>query len=77
MATFTIGVTGLTAKTKVISAGDSTRLLAAYRHRFGAALTDQQVFDAFAESIYAYMQQVVVNDERDVASAAIVPIVLT
>lgn len=77
MATFTISVTGLTARSKTISAGDATRLLTAYRHLYGAALTDQQVFDAFADGTFAYMQQAVLNDERNVASVAISPIVLT
>lgn len=77
MATFTISVTGLTARSKTISAGDATRLLTAYRHVYGTGLTDQQVFDAFADGTFAYMQQAVLNDERAVADAAIAKIVLT
>ncbi len=86
MATLTISVTGLTARSKTISAAHSQRLLAAYKISLGKVSdgagglrdrTDQETFDAFVDNIYSGMRETVRNIENDVARGAVTYIDIT
>lgn len=86
MATLTFTATGLTARSKTISAGDTTRLLDAYRTSLGQvsdgaggfrARTNQETFDAFVDNIFASMRETVRNIEGDTARSAVAPITLS
>lgn len=86
MATLTFTATSLIPRVKTISAGDTTRLLNAYRTIYGQVSdgiggmrdrTDQEIFNIFADGIYNYMQETVRNVERDAAAKVINPIVMT
>lgn len=86
MATFTIGVTGLTPRAKTITAPQATKLLNAYRTSLGQvpdgaggfrARTDQETFDAFVDNIFNSMRETVRNVEGDAARGAVTPIDFT
>ncbi len=86
MATLSFSATGLTTRSKTISAGDTTRLLDAYKLALGKVSdgsgglrdrTNQETFDAFVDNIYAGMRETVRNIEGDTAKAAVAPITLT
>lgn len=86
MATLSFAATGLVTRSKTISAGDTQRLLAAYRANLGKVSdgagglrdrTDQETFDAFVDNIFAGMRETVRNTEGGIAAAAVAPIVLT
>jgi hypothetical protein len=75
MATITIQIVagGTTyTRSKTISAGDLTRLVAAEKVGLGlsAGATDQQVFDAWAEDIYRLEKERIRTAERRSAEAA-------
>lgn len=81
MATFTFTATGLTARSKTISAGDSTRVLNAYKAISGQVSdgtptgmrdrTSQEVLDWFADKLFDRIKEDVRNIERDVAAAVV------
>lgn len=90
MATITITASGLTARSKTISTAHTTRLLAAYRVRYGQVsdgaggmrdMTDQEVFNAFADGLFRGMIGVVRSAEDEVAvrtaKAGVSDIILT
>lgn len=86
MATLTFSATSLTPRAKTISAGDTTRLLNAYRTIYGQVpdgvggmrdRTDQECLNVFADGLFNYIQETVKNVERDAAAKVINPIVLT
>lgn len=87
MATLSFAATGLVTRSKTISAGDTTRLLNAYKISLGQVndgpgtpqrdRTNQETFDGFVDNIFASMRETVRNIEGDVAKVAVVPIVLT
>lgn len=86
MATISFSATGLTARTKTITAGDTTRLLDAYRVIYGKVpdgaggmrdRTNQEIFDVFADGLFKSIQEQVRNAEGNTAMNAISVIVLT
>lgn len=86
MATLSFAATGLVTRSKTISAGDTTRLLNAYKLSLGQVSdgagglrdrTNQETFDAFVDNIYAGMRETVRNIEGDTAKATVAPITLT
>ncbi len=86
MATLSFAATGLTTRSHTISAGDTTRLLNAYKLQLGQVSdgsgglrdrTNQETFDAFVDNIFAGMRETVRNIEGDTAKAAVAPITLT
>lgn len=87
MATLTFSATGLTARSKTISAGDVTRVLNAYKVIAGQVpdgsggfrdRTNQEVFDWFVDNrVYARIQEDVRNVEGDASNKAVLPVVLT
>lgn len=88
MATLTFTATGLTARSKTISAGDVTRVLNAYKSITGQVpdvapgtlrdRTNQEVFDWFVDNrVLSRILEDVRNVEGDAANKAVLPIVLT
>lgn len=87
MATLSFAATGLTTRSKTISAGDTTRLLNAYKVSLGQVndgpgtplrdRTNEEVFAAVVDNIFAGMRETVRNIEGDTAKGAVAPITLT
>lgn len=86
MATIALSATSLTTRTKTISAGDTTRLLNAYRVIYGQVpdgaggmrdRTNQEIFDRFSDGLFDYIREQVRNVERGTASNAVADIGLT
>lgn len=87
MATLTFTATGLTARSKTISAGDVTRVLNAYKIIAGQVSdgaggfrdrTNQEVFDWFVDNrVLSRILEDVRNFEGDAANKAVLPVVLT
>jgi hypothetical protein len=87
MAAITLQATGVTQRSKTISAGDLTRVLNAYKTIAGQVpdvtpgtfrdRTNQEVFDWFADKLIDRIKEDVRNIERDTAAAAIAAVVLT
>lgn len=88
MATISLTATGLTARTKTISAGDTTRLLAAYGSIAGQIAlgtvpetyrnrTNQEILDWFADKLFDRMKEDVRNIERDTAAKTVTDIGLS
>lgn len=80
MATITLTVGPLT-RTATISTNDQNRLIAAFKDRYGAALTNQQAFDIWADGSLQALRDIVKNEELAITfaadQAAFVPIVIT
>lgn len=87
MATLTFTASGLTARSKTISAGDVTRVLSAYKTLAGQVSdgagglrdrTNQEIFDWFVDNrVLARILEDVRNVEGDAANRAVLPVVLT
>ncbi len=86
MATLTLTATGLTQRSKTISAADTTRMLNAYRVLYGKVSdgaggmrdrTNQEIFDLLADALFSYMRSTVKEVERGVAAQAVVDVSLT
>lgn len=86
MATISLALTSVITRSKTISPAHATRVLDAYRVIFGQvsngagglrARTDQEVFDALADSLFNEVITATVQREADTAKASITPIVLT
>lgn len=69
MATITIS-TGALTRSKTIAAGDVTRLTSAMKAKFGLSVgaTNQQIFDAFGDWVFARMKEEILQYEREVAT---------
>lgn len=69
MATITIS-TGALTRSKTISAGDVTRLTSAMKAKFSlpAGATNQQIFDAFGDWVFARMKEEILRYEQEVAT---------
>lgn len=82
MATLTLSIASQT-KSKTISAGDITRVLAALKKQFGQItvsgvtrdMTDAEVFDAWSDNVIQALKTSVVSVETAAAQAALTPIV--
>lgn len=82
MATISLAATSLTARSKTISAGDTTRLLNAYRIIYGkkpdgSDYSNQEIFDIFADGVFNYVREQVRNVERDTAAKAVTDVGLS
>lgn len=87
MATLTFSATGLTARSKTISAGDVTRVLTAYKTIAGQVpdvtpgtfrdRTNQEIMDWFADKLFDRMKEDVRNIERDIAAKTVVDVGLS
>jgi hypothetical protein len=81
MATLTITASGLAARSKIISASDVTRFLDAYRSVYGQGLSNQEVFDAFADGVFggiiAFIRSTEENTVVTAAKAGVADISLT
>lgn len=87
MATITLTATGLTARSKTISAGDVTRVLNAYKSIAGQVpdvnpgtfrdRTNQEILDWFADKLFDRMREDVRNIERDTVAKTVVDVGLS
>lgn len=80
MASITLTIGSLTT-TKTISTADLNRVVAAFKARYGASLTNQQAFDIWAAGSLASLQDIVRNEEiaasNAATAAAFVPVSIT
>lgn len=87
MATLTFSATGLTPRSKTISAGDVTRVLTAYKNIAGQVpdvtpgtfrdRTNQEIMDWFADKLFDRMKEDVRNIERDAAAKVVADVGLS
>lgn len=86
MATISLALTSLVTRSKTVSPAHATRVLDAYRIIFGQVSngaggfrprTDQETFDALADSLFSEIISATIQREADTAKAAIVPVTIT